>query len=117
MHEMSIAQSILEIIKQEMEKHGLTRLIRVKIKSGRLTNTVPEALETGFMSLTVQTPLEEAVFELEEVPARYECIACRKEFSPEHTGRLLIPCPHCGEEFGHKVLAGKELFIESIEAE
>ncbi|WP_243359600.1 hydrogenase maturation nickel metallochaperone HypA [Fundidesulfovibrio terrae] len=117
MHEMSIAQSILDIIQQEMEKNGLTRLIRVKIKFGRLTNTVPEALETGFMALTIKTPLESAVFELEEIPARYRCFKCGKEFSPEHTNRLLVPCPHCGEELGHSVLAGKELFIDYIEAE
>jgi hydrogenase nickel incorporation protein HypA/HybF len=114
---MSIAQSILDIIQQEMEKNGLTRLIRVKIKFGKLTNTVPEALETGFMALTVKTPLETAVFELEEVPARYKCFQCAKEFSPEHANRLLVPCPHCGEELGHSVLSGKELFIDYIEAE
>ncbi|MFZ5427318.1 MAG: hydrogenase maturation nickel metallochaperone HypA [Thermodesulfobacteriota bacterium] len=117
MHEMSIAQSILDIIKQEMQNNNLTRLIRVKVRHGRLTNTVPEALETCFMALTVQTPLESAVFELEEIPARYQCFKCGKEFSPEETNRLLVPCPHCGEEFGHKVLAGKELFIDYIEAE
>uniref|UniRef100_A0A7C4AHW4 Hydrogenase maturation factor HypA n=1 Tax=Fundidesulfovibrio putealis TaxID=270496 RepID=A0A7C4AHW4_9BACT len=117
MHEMSIAQSILDIIKQEMEKRGLTKLIRVKIKHGRLTNTVPEALETCFMALTVKTPLESAVFELEEVPALYRCFNCGREFSPDDTSRLLIPCPGCNEEFGHTVLAGKELFIEYIEAE
>lgn len=117
MHEMSIAQSILDIIKQEMEKNDLTKLIKVKIKFGRLTNTVPEALETGFMALTVQTPLESAVFELEEIQARYKCFKCGKEFSPEGTNRLLVPCPYCGEDLGHEVLAGKELFIDYIEAE
>jgi len=117
MHEMSIAQSILDIIKQEMESNGLTKLVRVRIKHGRLTNTVPEALETCFMALTVKTPLESAVFELEEIPARYKCFGCAKEFSPEEANRLLVPCPHCGEELGHTVLAGKELYIDYIEAE
>ncbi|GFK92208.1 hydrogenase nickel incorporation protein HypA [Fundidesulfovibrio magnetotacticus] len=117
MHEMSIAQSILDIVQQEMEKNGLTRLIRVKVKFGRLTNTVPEALDTGFMALTAQTPLESAVFELEEIPARYRCFKCAAEFTPEGTNRLLVPCTACGEEFGHAVLSGKELYIDFIEAE
>ncbi len=117
MHEMSIAQSILDIVQQEMDKNNLTKLIRVKVKFGRLTNTVPEALETGFMALTVQTPLESAVFELEEIPARFRCFKCAREFSPEETNRILVPCPACGEELGHTVLAGKELFIDYIEAE
>ena len=117
MHEMSIAQSILDIVAQEMEKNGLTRLIRVKVRHGSLTNTVPEALETCFEALTVKTPMETAVFELECVPARYRCFSCGHEFSPEEANRLLIPCPACNEEFGHTVLAGKELYIEYIEAE
>jgi hydrogenase nickel incorporation protein HypA/HybF len=114
---MSIAQSILDIIKQEMEKNGLAELMRCKVKYGRLTNTVPEALETAFMALTVGTSFEKAVFELEIIPARYRCFKCAKEFSSEQTGRILVPCPHCGEELGHAVLAGKELFIDYIEAQ
>ena len=117
MHEMSIAQSIVDIIRQEMEKQGLTKLIRATVKFGRLTNTVPEALETGFMAVTLGTPLEAAVFTLEEIPVRYRCFACGKEFSPEEPNRLLAPCPHCGEELGHTVLSGKELYIDCIEAE
>jgi Zn finger protein HypA/HybF involved in hydrogenase expression len=54
---MSIAQSILNIIKQELDQNDLTWLIRVRVKFGRLTNIVPEALETGFMALTFGTPL------------------------------------------------------------
>jgi len=117
MHEMSIAQSIVDILRQEMEKRGLTRLIRATVRFGRLTNTVPEALETGFMAVTAGTPLETAVFELVEIPVRYRCFGCGKEFSPEEPNRLLAPCPHCGEEFGHTVISGKELYIDSIEAE
>lgn len=118
MHEMSIAQSILDIVAQEMEKNGLTRLIRVKVCHGSLTNTVSEAMETCFMALTVKTPMENAVFELQTIPARYKCFSCRHEFSPpEDSNRLLVPCPACNEEFGHTVLAGKELYIEYIEAE
>lgn len=117
MHEMSIAQSILDIIQQEMEKNGLTQLIRAKVKFGGLTNTVPEALETCFMALTVKTPMETAVFELEQIPPLYRCFKCSHEFSPEHPNRMLVPCPACGEDLGHTVLAGKELFIDYIEAQ
>ena len=117
MHEMSIAQSILDIIQQEMAKNNLTTLIKVKIKHGRLTNTVPDALSMAFECLTVETPMQSAVFELEEIPSRYQCTKCQHEFSPEDPARLFVPCPSCGEEFGHTVLAGRELYIEYIEAQ
>lgn len=117
MHELSIAQSILDIVAQELAKNNLTQVIRVKIKHGWLTNVVPEALDMGFQALTIGTPLESAVFELEAVPTLYRCAKCGHEFSPEAQGRLFVPCPACGEEFGHKVLAGKELYIDFIEAQ
>lgn len=117
MHELSIAQSILDIVAQELEKNNLKTVLRVKIKHGWLTNIVPEALDMGFQALTAGTPLETAVFELEAVPTRYRCTACGHEFSPESQGRLFVPCPACGEEFGHEVLAGKELYIDFIEAQ
>jgi hydrogenase nickel incorporation protein HypA/HybF len=117
MHEMSIAQSIVDIIRQEMEKQGLTRLLRATVKFGRLTNTVPEALETCFLAVTVGTPLADAVFELVEIPVTYRCFGCGRQFHPEEPGRLLAPCPHCGEELGHAVLSGEELYIDCIEAE
>jgi hydrogenase nickel incorporation protein HypA/HybF len=117
---MSIAQSILDIVNQEMTKNGLTKLIKVQVKYGWLTNTMPEALELAFEALTLDgqySPLKGAVFALEAVPTRYQCGQCGIEFSPEEPAHLFVPCPGCGEEFGHKVLAGKELYIDFIEAQ
>ncbi|GAB6035739.1 hydrogenase maturation nickel metallochaperone HypA [Fundidesulfovibrio butyratiphilus] len=116
MHEMSIAQSILDIVNEEMEKNSLTRLIAVKVRYGRMTATVSEALEVCFLALVAGTALENARFETEAVPSRLACGRCGQEFEPE-LDRLFAPCPACGEEFGHTVLSGQELYIEYIEAQ
>ncbi|RQD65494.1 hydrogenase maturation nickel metallochaperone HypA [Desulfonatronovibrio magnus] len=116
MHEMSIAHSLVEIIKQEMAKHGVTRLIRVKVKYGRISAIVPEALQTAFEAMTMDTDLQGAILEIEEVPLQARCRECRKEFAPE--GDLLImTCPHCRAEFGHEIISGKDLYIDELEAE
>lgn len=117
MHEMSIVQSILDIIKEEMGKKELTTLIRVKVVHGQMTNVVPDALQFAFEALTKDTPFEGAVLETEEQPLKYRCVSCKHEFTPENTELILAPCPACDEDFGHEVIAGRELFIESLEAE
>jgi len=117
MHEMSIAQSLLDIIRQEMEKHDATKLLLVRVKHGQLTHIVPDSLYFAFEVLTKDTPLEGAKLELEEVPLRVKCSGCGQEFEPESEHPLLMPCPHCGEEFGHEVVCGKELYLDRLEAE
>ena len=44
MHEMSIVSSLLEMVKQEMQKNNATKLVLVRVKYGRLANLVPEAM-------------------------------------------------------------------------
>jgi len=120
MHELSIVQSLLDLAEKEMTANKLTKLLRIKVKYGGLTAVVPDALELGFEALTAGTDLAGAVLELEEAPVILRCGKCGLEFSPKDaSGRygVFAPCPACGEEIGHAVAGGKELFIEFIEAE
>jgi hydrogenase nickel incorporation protein HypA/HybF len=117
MHELSIAQSLIEIVQQEMAKHQVTQLRKITLKYGRLSQVVPDALEFAFEMLAKGTSLEGAVFTMVEVPLRVACRACAIEFCPTDEEMILMTCPACGEEFGHKVLEGKELYIDNIEAD
>ncbi|SDN31292.1 hydrogenase nickel incorporation protein HypA/HybF [Desulfonauticus submarinus] len=117
MHELSVAESLLKIIKEEMAKHNVNKLIRVKIKYGQISAIVPEALQTAFQVLTADTPLEGAEIITEEVPLKARCRVCKREFTPDPDEFVVIYCPYCKAEFGHEIISGKELIIEEIEAE
>ncbi len=121
MHEMSIAQSLLDIIRDEMEKNQLKVLFKVKVKTGKLNAIVPDALTFCFDLLLRDTPWEGAILEIETVPVRLKCVECGYEFYPPIEENVVsifsIPCPSCGADFGHRVLEGKELLIEYIEGE
>jgi Zn finger protein HypA/HybF (possibly regulating hydrogenase expression) len=118
MHEMSLCTGLLDIIKQEMEKHHARRLVCVRVRHGSLANIVPEALSMAFEVLTVDTELEGARLEMVESPVTLACGSCGVEFVPESSsaGRF-APCAVCGEELGHNVLTGRELYLEQIEVE
>lgn len=118
MHEMSLCTSLLEIVRQEMEKHGAARLVRVRVRHGALANVVPEALAMAFEVLTADSELEGARLEMVEEAVTLACGACGREFAPEPgIAARFSPCPYCGEELGHRILTGKELYLEHMEVE
>lgn len=120
MHEMSLVQGLLDIIGQEMERHGATRLITVRVRHGALAAVVPDAMRFSWEVMTKDTPLDGAVLEMDEVPVRLKCSMCGHEFEPDGLtphGMLCVPCPGCGEELGHQVLDGKELTLDQLEVE
>lgn len=119
MHEMSLVVSLLDIVKEEMRKSNASRLLSVRLRVGALANVVPESLSLAFEVLIQDTPLAGARLELAEEALRLACGGCGREFSPPPVSvpLLLAVCPHCEEEFGHQVLAGKALYIDSLEVE
>ena len=117
MHEMSIITSVLALVREEMGKHNVTRLHKVRLCCGDLANVVPDALTFAFEALTAGTELEGAVLETERVALSLRCPTCGHTFSPDEKRVLAVPCPACGEAFGHEVVAGRELYLQHLEAE
>ncbi len=114
MHEMSIAQNILDIIHQELRKHNCVKLSHVKICCGALSQVVPDSLQFCFEALIKGTVHEGACLELEEVPLVLRCHNCQKDFQPDE---VMTPCPSCNTTIGHEVVTGRELYVAHLEAE
>jgi len=116
MHEMTLLLSVTQIIQEEMVKNGLVRLTRVTLKCGALAGLAPEAMRFAWEVLTESGPLKGAGLCVEHVPVRLGCGDCGLEFDPEEQV-VFAACPACGAELGHQVLAGREVYVESIEGE
>ena len=117
MHEMSVVTSLLSIVREEMEKHDFHRLLLVRVRYGALSNIVPEALSFAFEALTAGTDFEGAVLETEEVPITLKCSQCGHTFPAVKGEHFFAPCPACGEQYGHSMETGRELYVQHIEAE
>jgi hydrogenase nickel incorporation protein HypA/HybF len=115
MHEMSLIESVVRIVREEQGRHGLSRVLKVTLENGALAGAVTDALEFAWEGLTRDTDLAAAEFVVVEVPLRVACGGCGVEFAPED--RYFMPCPACGLEFGHRVVAGRELRVVGIEGE
>lgn len=113
MHEMSIAQSLLDIIKEEMQKHDAKILRAVRLNVGQMTAVVPQALSFCFEVITTGTELEGAQLFMDIVPLKGYCPECDAEFTIEE---YTFMCPSCG---GSKIetIGGQDLSIVEIEVD
>ena len=111
MHEMSIAQSVFDIVQEEVTRNEVEQLVAINIAVGKLSAVVPQQLTFCFSLITLDTNLAGATLNIREVPLGYVCGSCREEFFSEE---MLLVCPACGEQNPH-LATGKELTVESIE--
>ncbi len=113
MHEMGIAQSILDIVKQEMVRHGATKVSAIRLVIGEFTAVVPHSLTFCFEIMTKDTPFEGVKLEIELAPLTGRCIDCGEEFGVKEYRFI---CPKCGSR-EIETIAGKELFVKEIEVQ
>jgi hydrogenase nickel incorporation protein HypA/HybF len=113
MHELSIAQSLLEIIVDESKRHGLERINKVRLQVGAFAAVVPESLTFCFELVSRDTVASGAVIEIENVGVTARCDEC--DISFEVQDRVFL-CPRCGGP-ASGLLSGRELTIMSIEGE
>jgi len=112
-HEMGITQGILESSFEAARNAGSVRITEIRISVGELTEVVEFALQFAFEALTPGTMAEGATLVVNHVSAQSHCNACDTDF--EHD-RFQMTCPSC-ESFDVTLLHGRELQIDSIEAD
>ncbi len=111
MHEMSIAQNIIEIVTETLKEHPNARVEKVVVDVGVLTAVVPESLEFCYQAIIAETPLADSVIEIHTIPVRVKCRACNEESSLDS---FIFVCPRCGSSELTE-LSGRELNIRHIE--
>ena len=110
MHELSIAQSILDIAERHLPPGENTHVAVVRVRVGQLSGVVPESLEFCFSAIIPGTRLDGASLIIDRVPLTGSCPACGRTGSlPES----LPLCPACGGVA--TVLSGDELQVADME--
>jgi hydrogenase nickel incorporation protein HypA/HybF len=80
MHEMSIAESLFEIVMDTIKKEDqVTKVEAVDLRIGKLRAVIPENLVFCFEVICRGTEVEGAELRIEEVPVRVSCGECREE--------------------------------------
>jgi hydrogenase nickel incorporation protein HypA/HybF len=112
MHELSIAQRIVDLLVRTSAEHGDAPVTSARLIVGQLAGVEVDSLRFGFEVCIRGTPAEGCRLDVVAVPLSLKCRQC----GTVHGGELLEPCPACGA-LGAEVLEGRELRVESVELE
>ncbi len=111
MHELSIAQSILEIVEHSLPPEPSPPVKCVRMKVGEMAGVVVDSLEFCFSALIAGTQMDGATLEIESVPVMAKCKACGNDFRVRD---YAFACPLCQSGDLH-LLSGRELQVVEVE--
>jgi len=113
MHEMSLAESMLQIIEDTALVQPFKRVRTVVLEIGSLSAVEPEAMIFCFDAVTRGSIAEGAKLEIVEIPGTGWCMVCGKNVSLTERYGL---CPECGNA-RVEITGGNEMRVKDLEVE
>ena len=113
MHELAIAQGIIEIVNSEAKKGGFERVLEINLKIGEFSGIIPECLLEFFPVASAASPAEGAELRIDTVRAKFKCLDCGYEGDADRENAC---CPSC-RSTAIQMTAGRELYVENLKVE
>ena len=113
MHELGIANSILDGVAQEIERRPGSRPTKVGVRIGELAGVDPDALRFAFEALTAETDLAQLQLDIEFRAPQARCRDCAEEYEIHN---YELTCPACQSHNGQSI-SGDELEFAYLEVE
>ena len=112
MHEMAIAEGILDIAIEYARKNEAKRIVKAALLVGEMAGVECESLTFCWSAIVKGTIAEGASLAITRVPLRGRCDACGEERTIE---RYNFICPDCGGTL--EIISGRELRVDYLEME
>jgi len=113
MHEMSLAESALQIIEDAAHQQGFKRVKTVWLEIGQLSCVEQEAMRFCFDAVINGSVADGAKLEIVETPGEGRCAQCGQE---SQIASLYEACPQCGG-YTMQVIAGDAMRVMELEVE
>jgi hydrogenase nickel incorporation protein HypA/HybF len=113
MHELGIANSVLEAVQAETARHPGAVALKVGIRVGDLSGIDPDSLAFGFEAITAGTEWQNLKLEIETKRREHRCKDCGITFRVVDYDFI---CPGCGG-LRSECVGGDELEILYLEME
>ncbi len=111
MHEMSLAEGMLQIIEDAARKENFSKVITIWLEIGQLSSVEPQAMAFCFDAVTRHTIAAGARLEIIQTPGVGWCMACAKTLP---LTELFGACPDCGS-YHIDVTDGTAMRIKELE--
>ena len=113
MHELSIAESILDAVREELTKHPGARPVRIGLRLGELAAVDVDSLTFCFEAVLAETEWEGLRLDIRLCPQRGICQDCGNAFAVVNYN---TQCSACSSG-NTKVSGGDELDFDYLEVE
>jgi hydrogenase nickel incorporation protein HypA/HybF len=113
MHEMSLAEGVLQLVEDTAQREKAQRVKLVILEIGRLSSVEPEAMRFCFEAVTKGSIAEGATLEIIETPGEGCCIGCGETVAKVES---YAACPLCGS-YQVQPTGGTEMRVKEIEIE
>jgi hydrogenase nickel incorporation protein HypA/HybF len=114
MHELAIAQSIVEAVEAKASECHAAHVKAVRLKIGEASGVVTDSLSFCFeMLASLEPTLAGAQLLIDTTPHSAFCRHCNREFSIKN---YVAQCPTC-KEWSQEIVSGTELQILEMEFE
>jgi hydrogenase nickel incorporation protein HypA/HybF len=111
MHEMSLAEGILQLVEAAAQREQARRVSAIVIEIGQLAAVEPDALRFCFEAVVHGTLAEGARLEIIDIPGTGWCPDCNQETVLHE---LHAACPHC-DSYQVQARTGTEMRVREIE--
>jgi len=113
MHEMSLAEGVLQLIEDAAVAQGFQRVKTVWLEIGELAGVEKEALRFCFDVVMGDSLADQARLEIIDRPGQGWCLQCAQGV---RVAKLYDACPQCGSH-QIQVTGGNELRVAELEVE
>lgn len=111
MHEMSLAQGVIDIVAEAARAHRAARILRVRLRIGALSHVEPEALRFCFDVVARGTAAEGAALAIDQPAGTAWCAGCETDVTIASRGET---CPACGSA-RLLVTGGDDMTVQDLE--
>lgn len=113
MHEMSLAEGVVQIIEDAARAQNFSRVKTVWLEIGQLAGVEAEAMRFCFDVVTRDGIAHEAKLEIIATPGQAWCLHCAETV---HVQALYDACPKCGSH-QVQVTGGNEMRVKELDVE
>ncbi len=113
MHEMSLCESVLQIVEEEAARQRFSKVKWLQLEIGTLAGVEVEAMRFCFDAVSRNSVLEGAALDIVQPVGQAWCMQCAKTLPLRERYQ---PCPECGG-YQLQVTGGGEMRIKELEVE
>lgn len=113
MHEMSLCESVMQIVEEQARAQSFSNVIAIQLEIGQLAGVDIEAMRFCFDVVARNSIMADAMLDIVSVMGQGVCPRCA---ATSQMSERFSPCSHCGS-YGLQIVEGAQMRIKDLEVQ